>query len=115
MLKYREEFCSSLFETLNERQQSYGDPSESMKHIADMWSSYHERRITPQEMVSMMIMLKLGRLKETPCHLDSWLDIAGYAAIAYESILCEIEDEEAIDDPSSDMESIDDEEMDHDF
>jgi len=115
MIKYREEFCTNLFETLNKREQSYGDPSESMKHIAHMWSAYYDKRITPPEMVSMMIMLKLGRLKETPTHLDSWLDIAGYAAIAYESILSEIEDEEAIDDPSSDMESIDDEEMDHDF
>ena len=115
MIKYREEFCTNLFETLNKREQSYGDPSESMKNIAHMWSAYYDRRITPPEMVSMMIMLKLGRLKETPTHLDSWLDIAGYAAIAYESILSEIEDEEAIDDPSSDMESIDDEEMDHDF
>ncbi len=115
MLKYREEFCTTLFETLNEREQSYGDPSESMKNIAHMWSAYYERRISPHEMVSMMIMLKLSRLKENPSHVDSWLDIAGYASIAYESILSEIEDEEAIDDPSSDMESIDDEEMDHDF
>lgn len=115
MLKYREEFCSMLFQTLNERQGNYGDPSESMKHIAHMWSAYYDRHISPTEMVSMMIMLKLARLKETPIHVDSWIDIAGYASIAYESILTEIEDDEANEDPHEHKESIDDEEMDHDF
>lgn len=77
-----------------------------------MWSAYYDRRISPPEMVSMMIMLKLARLKESPCHVDSWIDIAGYASIAYESILTEIEDDEANEDLHEHMGNIDDEEMD---
>lgn len=31
-----------------------------------------------------MIAMKLSRLVQTPGHRDSWLDIAGYAALGHE-------------------------------
>ncbi len=115
MNKYRKEFIDILSHTLNEREDSYGDPSDSMKTIAHMWSAYHDSYISAPEMVSMMIMLKLARLKETPDHLDSWIDIAGYASIAYESILDELQEDATTEDLHEDMENIDDEEKGHPF
>jgi len=32
----------------------------------------------------MQILVKIARTIETPSHFDSWVDIAGYAAIAAE-------------------------------
>lgn len=80
-----------------------------------MWSAYHDSYISAPEMVSMMIMLKLARLKETPDHLDSWIDIAGYASIAYESIYAEIEDSQASEHQHEHMGNTDDEETDHQY
>ena len=34
----------------------------------------------------MMMIVKISRLMETPAHEDSWVDIAGYAAITAEAI-----------------------------
>jgi hypothetical protein len=35
----------------------------------------------------MMVMLKIARIKAKPDHEDSWVDIAGYAAIGAEASL----------------------------
>ena len=52
--------------------------------IAKLWSYYLETPITPADVANMMIMLKVARLRHTPGVLDSWLDIAGYAACGAE-------------------------------
>ena len=33
---------------------------------------------------NMMILLKVARLKSSPSHKDSWVDVAGYAACGAE-------------------------------
>ena len=83
------------------RRQAYGTPEDNFRTIAALWQTYLERRFParlqatkvgePQELLrcgvlsatdiaTMMALMKLARLAETPDHADSWRDLAGYAA-----------------------------------
>jgi len=44
-----------------------------------MWSAITGADITAHQVAHMMICLKLSRLQNTPDHLDSYVDIVGYA------------------------------------
>jgi hypothetical protein len=50
-----------------------------------MWSAIVGAPITAQQVAHMMIALKISRLQQQPDHLDSYIDIVGYARCA---VLC---------------------------
>lgn len=62
------------------RQKNYGTPEDNFKRIADLWTVYTGIEITPGDVAVMMILMKAARLMNDPSHMDSWVDIAGYAA-----------------------------------
>lgn len=71
------------------REQDYGSPENSFSLIAELWSSYlrasciggtFDLCINPENVAAMMALLKVARLAATPSHMDSWADLAGYAA-----------------------------------
>lgn len=66
----------------HDRQSDYGDPSVSFDRIALMWSAITGVDISAQQVAHMMIALKLCRLQQSPNHLDSYVDIVGYARCA---------------------------------
>ena len=73
-----------------DRQDIYGDPHANHQRIADLWNAYlsgssisHEK-IMPADAAVMMLLVKVGRLMHTSDHLDTWVDIAGYAQVGYE-------------------------------
>lgn len=68
------------------RAATYGDATASFQRIADLWTALLpvERALTGVDVAKAMAAMKLSRLHETPTHQDSWLDIAGYAALGYE-------------------------------
>ena len=66
------------------RRESYGDPVASMTAIAKRCSITLGQTITPAEVALCLIDLKLARLAFDPNHLDSMIDIAGYAAVLRE-------------------------------
>jgi hypothetical protein len=66
------------------RQAEYGDAAESFGLISGLWSEYLGHDIKPADVCAMMVLLKLARAKHRPAHEDSWVDIAGYAALAAE-------------------------------
>lgn len=66
------------------RQSDYGDPNENFRRIADIFQGATDRDFSNVEVVLFNIAQKLARLAESPCHADSWRDIAGYAALGYE-------------------------------
>ena len=74
-----------------DRNESYGQPYENMDSTAKMLQAYLGNRtgesITASDVAIFGVILKLGRLRHDPKHLDSLLDIAGYVAIAYECVL----------------------------
>lgn len=68
------------------REQSYGDPRESMVAIAKRWSLTLGVPVTAAQVVLCLIDLKLTRLARDPKHLDSALDAAAYAALLREVV-----------------------------
>lgn len=63
-----------------DRQQAYGDAYESFDRIAKLWSAYKGIRITPKDVASMMILMKVSR-SVTSSKRDNWVDMAGYAEL----------------------------------
>ena len=70
---------------VKDRQQDYGTSSKMTQNIASMWTAYLGFPIEPYQVCMLNIMQKMMRLDVSQGnHLDSMLDIAGYAAIAVE-------------------------------
>ena len=64
-----------------DREDTYGDPSESFARIANLWTAYTGKSLDSQDVANMMILLKVSRAKGV-YHRDSFVDIAGYAGLA---------------------------------
>jgi hypothetical protein len=62
------------------RRREYGEPVELFEHIARRWSLTLGTKVSPAQVALCLIDLKLARLARDPQHLDSQVDIAGYAA-----------------------------------
>ena len=69
---------------LDERRDDFGDPVEQFRAIADRWSITLGTPITPSQVALCMIDLKLARLAYDPGHVDSIVDVIGYAALLRE-------------------------------
>ena len=69
---------------LEERRDDYGDPVEQFRAIAERWSITLGTPITPSQVALCMIDLKLARLAYDPGHVDSIVDVIGYAALLRE-------------------------------
>lgn len=63
-----------------DRAATHGDAEDTFASIASLWSAYLGEEIGVTDVSLMMCLLKVARLKGNPTHLDSWIDIAGYAA-----------------------------------
>jgi hypothetical protein len=71
---------------IQQRGEHYGNVRENMAETAKRMSLTMGYTVTPESVCLLMIDLKLARLKETPGHLDSVLDVMGYAALLAELI-----------------------------
>lgn len=72
------------------RSDEYGDPNENFSAIADMWTAYCRRKgsyfMSAHDVAAFTIMIKLSRIAYNPKSWDSWVDIAGYAALGAETV-----------------------------
>tara|TARA_B100000212_G_scaffold305487_1_gene253528 strand:- start:3186 stop:3449 length:264 start_codon:yes stop_codon:yes gene_type:complete len=68
-----------------ERAAEYGDAFQTHVRVAKMWSAILGHEVTVPQVYQCMIAVKLGRLSFSPEHIDSWVDIAGYAALGGEA------------------------------
>jgi len=68
------------------RRDTYGEPGEAMNAIAKRWSLTLGVPVTAAQVVLCLIDLKLARLVRDPNHLDSMVDVAGYAAMLREVV-----------------------------
>jgi len=64
-----------------DRERTHGDPAKNLRQIAALWEAYLGRAITPEDVCSMMILLKVARLKTGKAPEDNLVDIAGYALL----------------------------------
>lgn len=66
------------------REHDYGSPQENYERIAALWSVIFGHDVTPEQVVLAMTQVKVSRLVKSPSHRDSWVDLAGYAALGSE-------------------------------
>lgn len=65
---------------LKNRAAEYGGMERNFETIADFWSVYLGVKLYDRDVAAMMSLLKIARMKSNPTHLDSAVDLAGYAA-----------------------------------
>lgn len=68
---------------VGDRNKAYGDPEENHQQIADYWTTYLGYPIKAYDVANMMALLKMARSR-TSYKRDTYVDLAGYAAIAGE-------------------------------
>ena len=69
---------------VNRRRREYGEPVDIFDAVAKRWTLIFGIDITAAQVVLCLIDLKLARLAGDPKHLDSQVDVAGYAAVLRE-------------------------------
>jgi hypothetical protein len=85
----RAEILRTASELINgDRQGDYGTPQENFARIAAGWSVILGKNVTPEQVARCMAWLKIARLNNGP-HKDSYIDAAGYMALAAELGLIE--------------------------
>jgi hypothetical protein len=93
----RAELLEAALDAVNRRPKSYGPPEQNFERIAALWNEYLNGKyctsvgipagsINAVDVACMMVLMKVARLEETPGHIDSWVDIAGYAACGAEVV-----------------------------
>jgi hypothetical protein len=67
---------------------TYSEPEDCFAKIAGLWNAWMKARkpgpITGVDVAVMLGLMKIGRLASDPTHIDSWVDLAGYAACGAE-------------------------------
>lgn len=74
----------------HDRQDQHGAPEQVFLGIADLWNTYLEHahtfvgELTPRDVAQMMVLFKVARSIGNPATMDSYVDAAGYSALAAE-------------------------------
>lgn len=61
------------------RAEVYGPPEENWKATVDIFNAMTGSNLIPEEGVLFALAMKLARLRRSPDHRDSMVDLAGYA------------------------------------
>jgi hypothetical protein len=69
---------------IRDRRAVYGSPDANYHRLSGLWSAVLETDVSALETVLCCIQMKVARLVNDPLHADSWIDVAGYAAIGFE-------------------------------
>ena len=72
---------SRVSKILTERGRQYGDHAHLYAEVAGLWSSVCDKELTAEDVMVMMIHLKLARLRSGTPTADSIDDIIGYTAL----------------------------------
>ena len=67
-----------------DRKEAYGSAQDGFGRVAAMWSSYLGLPVDAGQVAMMMVLLKVCRTTSSPRKGDSYVDIAGYAALCGE-------------------------------
>jgi hypothetical protein len=74
-----ERFDAAYGLVTQDRREIYGPPCDTYRRIAALRSIVDECADEEIREILGMIVTKVVRLVQTPTHLDSWVDIAGYS------------------------------------
>jgi hypothetical protein len=74
-----EAFLEHAADLVTRRRREDGEPVDLFDHIAKRWSLTLGAKVSPAQVVLCLIDVKMARLARDPKHLDSQVDVAGYA------------------------------------
>ena len=77
---------TELLEKAKERvmqKNDYGEPEKHFTKIAEYWTTYLDYALDAEDVINMMILLKIAR-NNNAIKEDTLVDIAGYAACGAE-------------------------------
>ena len=84
-MTFRSELLASAQKTVDgDRDKEFGDPLENMKCAAQLIGDYLDRELSPDDVAIIMCLFKIARIKGNRGSKDSYRDLAGYAAIAFD-------------------------------
>lgn len=63
-----------------DRAATHGDMEDNFSLIAEYWTLHLGHSVTPEDVATMMALLKIARLKSNPTNAENWIDTAGYMA-----------------------------------
>lgn len=72
---------------LKNRAQVYAAPEDAFGLIAKFWTSYLSEcgpLLASHDVAAMLALMKVARVAQNSDHIDSWVDLAGYAACGVE-------------------------------
>lgn len=73
------EFDAAYAKVTLDRRDIYGEPEDTYRRIAALRAVVDECPDVQIREILGMVVTKVARLIQTPDHLDSWVDVAGYA------------------------------------
>ena len=76
------EILLTATDTIGQRGLSYGHPADNLQHTAMLLSAYLQTPIHDYQVAGIMVLVKLARTNQTAQQIDTWVDMASYAAIA---------------------------------
>jgi hypothetical protein len=79
-----EQLLEHAADIVTRRRREYGEPVEVFGDIAKRWSLVLGLEVSPAQAVLCLLDVKMARLARDPKHLDSQVDVAGYAAVLRE-------------------------------
>ena len=71
---------------IKKRGKDYGSAYENHERIAVIWTVIFGHEVTASQVALCMAGVKMARLVQSPDHEDSWVDLAGYAALGSECV-----------------------------
>lgn len=73
------QFDAAYSKVTADRRDVYGAPEDTYRRISAMRAVVDECADPQIREILAMIVTKVARLVQTPNHLDSWVDVAGYS------------------------------------
>lgn len=72
-----------------DRRQDYGEATASFEALALIWGTLTGTAFSAAQVALCLAALKLWRCSTSPGSMDSWTDLAGYAALGWEVAVAE--------------------------
>jgi hypothetical protein len=75
------EILLTATDTIRQRGLTYGHPQDNLQHTAMLLSAYLQTPIHDYQVAGIMVLVKLARTNESAQQIDTWIDMASYAAL----------------------------------